>query len=81
MKTGVVTGKVWATKRLAELPSGALLQVRMDGKNAEELVALDTLGCGEGERVLVCQGDMVARWFDQSRPVVDALIVGVVDGA
>ena len=81
MKTGVVTGKFWATKRLAELPSGALLQVRLDGQSKEDIVALDTLGCGEGERVLVCQGDMVARWFDVSRPMVDALIIGVVDGA
>ncbi len=80
MRTGVVIGKVWATKRLAELPSGALLQVRLDGTKGEEVVALDTLGCGEGERVLICQGDMVARWFEQQIPVVDTLVVGVVDG-
>ena len=65
MKTGIVVGKVWATKRLPELPSGALL---------------DTLGCGEGERVLISQGEMVAHWFAQKNTVVDALVVGVVDG-
>lgn len=81
MRTGVVTGKVWATKRLPELPSGALLQIRLDGGAKEEIIALDTLGCGEGERVLVCQGDMVAAWFDQQHPLVDALVVGMVDGA
>jgi ethanolamine utilization protein EutN len=80
MKTGIVVGKVWATKRLPELPSGALLQVRLDGKPSEEVIALDTLGCGEGERVLICQGEMVAHWFTQKNTVVDALVVGVVDG-
>jgi len=80
MKTGIVIGKVWATKRLAELPSGALVQVRIDGSQKEELIALDTLGCGEGERVLICQGEMIAHWFEQKKSVVDALVVGVVDG-
>jgi ethanolamine utilization protein EutN len=81
MKTGLVVGKVWATKRLPELPSGALLKILLDSGEKEEIIALDTLGCGEGERVLVCQGDMVAAWFDQQRPLVDALVVGMVDGA
>lgn len=79
MKTAVVIGKVWASKRLSELPSGALLQLRLEGSQ-EELVALDPLGCGEGERVLVSQGEMVAQWAGPSRCVADALIVGVIDG-
>ena len=80
MKTGIVVGKVWATKRLPELPSGALLQVRLDGNQSEELIALDTLGCGEGERVLISQGEMVAHWFAQKNTLADALVVGTVDG-
>lgn len=79
MKTATVIGKVWASKRLSELPSGALLQLRVDASQ-EELVALDPLGCGEGEQVLVSQGEMVAQWAGQNRCVVDALIVGVIDG-
>jgi len=79
MKTAVVVGKVWATKRVPEVPAGALLQVRLDGSQ-EELVVLDPLGCGEGERVLICQGDMVARWIGSARPMLDALVIGVVDG-
>ena len=30
MKTGIVIGKVWATKRLDELPGGALLEIAME---------------------------------------------------
>ena len=78
MKTGVVVGKVWATKRLSELPSGALLRVRLDDSE-EVVIALDPLGCGEGERVLLSQGQQVATWTGQARSVLDALVVASVD--
>ena len=34
MKTGMVIGKVWATKRLDELPGGALLEVELEEEGA-----------------------------------------------
>ena len=34
MKTGTVIGKVWATKRLDELPGGALLEMEMEEEAA-----------------------------------------------
>ena len=43
MKTGYVVGRVWATKRLSDLPSGALLEIDLEetggGGTAERLVA------------------------------------------
>ncbi len=80
MKTGIVVGKVWATKRLPELPSGALLQVRLDGKQSEELIALDTLGCGEGERVLICSGRDGGPLVRAEKYSGRCTGVGVVDG-
>ncbi len=51
MKTGVVVGRVWASKRVDELPSGALLEIDLDqpdrNGSAERIVAFDPLGCGE----------------------------------
>ena len=83
MKTGYVVGRVWATKRLAELPSGALLEIDLEeaGGNGsgERLVAFDPLGCGEGERVLVTQGSVAKGWFQDGNAVVDALVVGSLD--
>ena len=83
MKTGTVVGRVWATKRLSELPSGALLEVDLDpgepGGKPERLVAFDVLGCGDGERVLVTQGSVARAYFEADRVVVDALIIGSLD--
>jgi len=80
MKTGIVIGKVWATKRLDELPGGALLEVRME-EDGERLIAYDALGAGDGERVLVTQGSVAKGWFKDGKAVIDALIIGIVDQA
>lgn len=83
MKTGFVVGRVWATKRLGQLPSGALLEIDLEdhtGKApAERLVAFDPLGCGTGERVLVTQGSVAKGWFEDSNVVIDALVIGSLD--
>ena len=86
MKTGYVVGRVWATKRLGELPSGALLEIDLEaadggggGDASERLVAFDPLGCGEGERVLVTLGSVAKGWFKDSSAVVDALVIGSLD--
>ena len=80
MKTGIVIGKVWATKRLDELPSGALLEIRME-EDDERLIAFDALGAGDGERVLVTQGSVAKGWFKDGKAVIDALVIGIVDQA
>jgi ethanolamine utilization protein EutN len=81
MKTGTVIGKVWATKRLDELPGGALLEIELeeDGGGGERMIAYDALGAGDGERVLVTQGSVAKGWFKDSKAVVDALIIGILD--
>ena len=79
MLTATVIGSVWATRRLAELPNGAFLEVEAEG-TGQRLVAFDVLGSGEGERVLVAQGSVAAAWFaGQPPPPVDALIIGSID--
>ncbi len=84
MKLGLVTGKIWATRKLKELPSGALLEIEMieDGDNPEQMVAFDPLGAGRGERVLVTLGSVAKGWFrshPESNVVIDALVIGIVD--
>ncbi|GAB3857267.1 EutN/CcmL family microcompartment protein [Nocardioides maradonensis] len=78
MQRAVVTGSVWSTKRIEGLPSGAFLEVEVDGGG--RLVAFDVLGSGIGESVLVAQGSVAASWFPGSAPPVDALIIGSIDG-
>jgi len=78
MLTATVTGSVWATRRLDEIPKGAFLEVEADG-TGQRLVAFDVLGSGVGERVLVAQGSVAAAWFPGKPPPVDALIIGSID--
>jgi ethanolamine utilization protein EutN len=80
MKTGTVVGRLWSSKRLPELPAGALIEVQLDCPK-DVIVCFDPLGCGEGERVLITIGAPAAWWFApaQQRVVVDALIIGVLD--
>ena len=74
MKTGIVRGSVWATKKVAGLMGQILLQVETD---TETIIAADFVGAGTGDRVLVCLGS-AARTEDTRLPV-DAAIVGILD--
>jgi len=78
MLTATVVGNVWSTRRLAEIPNGAFLEVEAEGTGTR-LVAFDVLGSGVGERVLVAQGSVAAAWFPGKPPPIDALIVGSID--
>lgn len=51
------------------------------GKTNRAIVAIDVVGCGEGQLVLVTQGSS-ARMTEQTRNLpADAVIVGIVDSA
>lgn len=77
MVRGRVIGRYWATKRVATLPQGALLEVELD--SGSRLIAFDPLGCAEGEHVLITQGSVAAGYFEPQRAPVDALIIGSLD--
>lgn len=77
MIRGRVTGKLWSSRHVGTLPTGALLEVETDGGSS--LVAFDPLGCDVGEEVLVTQGSVAAAWFGERAAPVDALIIGSVD--
>lgn len=78
MIAAIVTGNVWSTRRIDGLPSGALLEVEIPETGAR-LIAVDVLGSGVGERVLVVQGSVAANWFTGPPPPIDALIIGSID--
>jgi ethanolamine utilization protein EutN len=78
MLHAVVTGNVWATKRVEGLPHGAFLEVEVEGTDTR-LIAFDVMGSGVGERVLVATGSVAAAWFPGKPPPIDALIIGAID--
>ncbi|MBD1558155.1 EutN/CcmL family microcompartment protein [Vibrio sp. S9_S30] len=77
MLKGRVIGHIWSTKRIDALPSGALLEVELDGGN--HMIAYDPLGCGKGESVLIAQGSVATEYFQQNQAIVDAIIIGTID--
>ena len=79
-----VVGDVVSTHRHDNLGGRKLLLVRRldldDNEEGSEVIALDVIGVGEGEKVLVVQEGGAARTLfrDQKIPV-QAVVVGVID--
>ena len=78
MIKATVTGRIWYTKKLSEVPSGTILEVTPEGSNVP-MLAFDPLGCGIGEKVMVATGSVAAGWFADKSPPIDALIIGSID--
>lgn len=83
MLMGRVVGEVWATRKDARVEGMKFLVVRqvdlaMKLKDAY-VVAVDAVGAGVGEMVLVTQGSS-ARQSDQTKDKpVDAVVSAIVD--
>lgn len=78
MIKGTVVGRIWATKRLDEVPAGSILEIQVDDSNAR-MLAFDPLGCGDGEKVVIATGSVAAGWFSGKTPPIDALVIGSID--
>ena len=84
-----VEGSVVATKKNTKMMGHKFLLVRplvIDSPTATEwkpgqttLVAVDSLGAGEGEIVLVVQGSSARLAADDKDSPVDAVVIGIVD--
>jgi ethanolamine utilization protein EutN len=84
-----VEGSVVATKKNTKMTGSKFLLVRplvIDSANAKEwkpgtstLVAVDSLGAGEGEIVLVVQGSSARLAAEDKDSPVDAVVIGLVD--
>jgi ethanolamine utilization protein EutN len=83
MFLGRVIGTVWSTKKDEQLVGAKFLIVRelnLQMKEKERFViAIDSVGAGEGEVVLVATGSSSRMTtFTKDKPV-DAVIMGIVD--
>jgi ethanolamine utilization protein EutN len=73
-----VVGKVWSTKKISGIPTGAFLEVEVEPAGTR-LIAFDVLGSGIGELVLVATGSVASAWLEGVAPPIDALIIGSID--
>lgn len=84
-----VTGSVVSTQKVATMTGHKLLIVepyRLDTDSRDRLVTtgrtfitVDTLGAGEDDLVLVCQGSSARLTPETKTLPIDAVIIGIVD--
>jgi ethanolamine utilization protein EutN len=89
MFVALVTGSVVATQKAESMTGHKLLVVepyRLDEKTRSRLVstgrtfiAVDTLGAGEGQFVLVTQGSSARLTPETKTLPIDAVVIGLVD--
>lgn len=89
MFVALVTGSVVATQKTGSMTGHKLLVVepyRLDEKTRRQLVstgrtfiAVDTLGAGEGQFVLVTQGSSARLTPETKSLPIDAVVIGLVD--
>ncbi|WP_136805657.1 EutN/CcmL family microcompartment protein [Desulfosediminicola flagellatus] len=80
-----VVGNVWATRKEETLNGLKLMIVRRTDLNTDEehetFVAVDCVGAGMGEPVLVVTGSSARMAMRNQNSPVDAAIVGIIDGS
>jgi ethanolamine utilization protein EutN len=84
-----VTGSVVATQKVVSMTGHKLLIVepyKIDDKGASRLVptgrtfvAVDTLGAGVDEMVLICQGSSARLTPETEKLPIDCVVIGLVD--
>lgn len=76
-----VLGNVWATKKDEKLNGHKLLVVRSHSGDcdAETFVAVDTIGAGIGDDVLVTKGSVARNSLREKDSPIDAVVVGIID--
>ena len=83
MFLGKVIGTVWSTKKDENLVGAKLLIVKQLDLNLNEkdnfVVAVDSVGAGEGEVVLVATGSSSRQTEITKNKPVDAVIMAIVD--
>ena len=82
MLAGKVVGSVVATRKNDKLIGNKFMIVELVGsmtRDAKQLIAIDNIGAGIGEYVLVAQGSAARVGCDMPDAPVDAAIVGIID--
>lgn len=82
MLVGKVVGSVVSTRKSEKLVGSKFMIVQPAGNmsdSKEKLVAVDTIGAGIGEMVLVATGSAARIGCNMDNSPVDAAIVGIID--
>ena len=83
MRIGKVVGSVFSTRKSEKLCGNKLMivePVESMRTQGERLVAIDIVGAGIGDFVLVAEGCAARIGCDMKEAPIDAAIVGIIDG-
>jgi ethanolamine utilization protein EutN len=83
MFIGTVVGNIWATRKEEGLTGLKFLVVQpdlLDRDNPRQpaLIAVDRIGAGLGDKVMVTKGSP-ASYIEERRLPIDALVIGIID--
>ena len=78
MRLGRVVGAVWGAKHAAGLDGAKLLTV--EDATGGRVVAIDRLGAGPGDRVLVAHGTRVRDLTVGEAVALKDVVVAIIDG-
>lgn len=83
MLLGRVVGEVWATRkdqRVEGLRFLVVKQIDLERRSTDAyVVAVDTVGAGVGEIVMVCQGSSARQSELTNGKAVDAVVMAIID--
>ena len=82
MIAGKVVGSLVSTRKSDKLVGNKFMIVELIktmAGNASRIIAIDRIGAGIGEYVLVAQGSAARIGCDMAEAPVDAAIVGIID--
>ena len=81
MLTARVVDNIWSTRKTDLLNGYKSMLVEVIGGRDEgqRVVAVDTVGAGVGERVLVALGSSARRMAGDDAIPTDAAVVGIID--
>lgn len=83
MIIGEVIGNVWATRKEESLNGFKFLVIKpidySSKKEGNTIVAVDSVGAGTGEIVLVAKGSSARKIMGNIDAPIDATIIGIVD--
>ncbi len=82
MLKGIIRGNVVSTRKQEALVGSKFMEVQVIENNAlteKYLIAVDSVGAGIGETVLVTTGSSARLALHNTNAPCDAVIVGIVD--
>lgn len=82
MRMGKVVGNIVSTRKNESIVGSKIFEVQLieNGRESDQyIVAIDSVGAGIGERVLITTGSSARLALPNPQTPVDAVIVGIID--